>query len=456
MISRNSLLAVFWMLVLASLSFHCPAMAQTDEDISGFLQRGQECYEHGDFSGAVLEFENVLLIDRQNFSARVWLAQVYVDLKDLEKARSLLREASLQAPEHPRVVQLQKMLGEIKKPVVIETADPVINEAMVLIGSGTAMRQYGLVIPEDKVKADTLEKDLLGFDDDEIAPEKPKEKEIRLLSDFAQETGPLAEVFSVLENRGLNEALDIYFAKVIADPALAGVDDKGLLVKGNEAFAARFMNSPDDLEARYYYGALQFINGLYGESEKVLAPLKNNPGIYAERLQSMFLVLDKWRDQENQRIMQAKRAEEERLAKEAYEKEMAAKQKEDVWAKIKKRRRAGAASASAQVGNQAGATEVAAAAEMHDQGYELYKKGKLDEAVAKYEAALAIQPDNAEFNYHLGLAWTDKGLAGDAMAFNQAVSVFQRVISLAPEGKLSKDAQAMIKDIEAAKKSIGE
>ena len=93
---------------------------------------------------------------------------------------------------------------------------------------------------------------------------------------------------------------------------------------------------------------------------------------------------------------------------------------------------------------------------MHSEGYELYKKGKLDEAIARYDAALARQPDNPEYNYHLGLAWTDKGLAGDNQAFDQAITAFQKVISLVPSDKLGKDAQAMIKDIDMAKKSLGE
>jgi len=56
----------------------------------------------------------------------------------------------------------------------------------------------------------------------------------------------------------------------------------------------------------------------------------------------------------------------------------------------------------------------------------------------------------------MGLAWTDKGLAGDSAAFDRAVISFQRVISLVPDSKLAKDAQAMIRDIDSAKKTLGE
>ncbi len=93
---------------------------------------------------------------------------------------------------------------------------------------------------------------------------------------------------------------------------------------------------------------------------------------------------------------------------------------------------------------------------MHTEGYDLYKRGKLNEALEKYQAALEQHGENAELNYHMGLAWTDKGLAGDSSAFDRAVSSFHRVISLGPESKLAKDAQAMIRDIDAAKKTLGE
>ena len=164
--------------------------------------------------------------------------------------------------------------------------------------------------------------------------------------------------------------------------------------------------------------------------------------------------LGKWRDQENQRLLALKREEEERLAREQREKEEAEKKKDDIWAKLKKKRAAGNANASGSA--DAGSEGIAEAAALHSEGYELYKKGKLDEAIAKYDEALSRQADNPEYNYHLGLAWTDKGLAGDSAAFDRAITAFQRVISLAPNDKLGKDAQAMIKDIDSAKKSLGE
>ncbi len=455
MTSRIPLVAAALLIFLILGSGLFVARAQSDDDINLFLQAGQECYNKGELANAALEFENILLIDPQNFAARVWLAQVYVDMKDIDKARRVLAEASLQAPDHPRVIQLQKILGGIKKPSTrVKSVDPVVNEALTLIGSGTRVRQFGLVIPESKVVKDTSEKSLLIFEGLELAAEKPKEKDIELQNYFEPETGPLADVFVALDSQGLNAALDLYFTKILADPGLAAQNDRGLLVKGNETFSQKFADSPDSVEARYFYGTLQFINGLYADAEKILEPLKASAGEYEERLKPVFASLKRWRDQENQRVLALKQAEEERLALEAFEKEEAAKKKDDIWAKLRKKRAAGSnASGSADAGGSEGVAEAAA---MHAEGYELYKKGKLDEAIAKYDEALSRQADNPEYNYHLGLAWTDKGLAGDAPSFDRAVTAFQKVISLVPDGKLGKDAQAMIKDIDSAKKTLGE
>ncbi|OGK10637.1 MAG: hypothetical protein A2W80_01740 [Candidatus Riflebacteria bacterium GWC2_50_8] len=441
-------------LIIVILLFHSNwklVRAQTQEDIGGFLQQGQDCYQRGDLTGAALEFENVLMIDRQNFAARVWLTQVYIDLKALEKARKILREAALQAPDHPRVIELQKMLGGIKTPVSMLNVDPVKTEALSLIGSGTRLRRYGLVIPETKVASDSSERDLLVFDDIEITDFKPREPDLELETYFGQESGPLAEVFKILDRDGLNPALDLYFTKIFDDPALGAVDDKGLLARADQVFSPRFKADPDNLETRYYFAALQYMNGMYPYSEELFAKIRKEPGEYAARMAPFIARLDKWREQEDTRMAMLKQDEEERLAREAMEKEEEERFKREELARSHRRRRPDEVASGTQP-----ATPEGAAQGLHGEGYDLYKRGKLDEALEKYAAALAQHGENPELNYHMGLAWTDKGLAGDSGAFERAVASFQRVISLVPDSKLAKDAQAMIRDIDSAKKTLGE
>ncbi|HAE40616.1 MAG TPA: hypothetical protein DCG57_18580 [Candidatus Riflebacteria bacterium] len=441
-------------LIVVILLFHSDwrlVKAQTHEDISGFLQQGQDCYKRGDLTGAALEFENVLMLDRQNFAARVWLTQVYIDLKALEKARKILREASLQAPDHPRVIELQKMLGGIKTPVSMLNIDPVKTETLSLIGSGTRLRRYGLVIPEAKVASDSSERDLLVFDDIEITSEKPREPDLELETYFGKESGPLAEVFTTLDRSGLNPALDLYFTKMFADPALGAIDDKGLLTRADQVYSARFKADPDNLETRYYFAALQYMNGMYPYAEELFATIRKAPGEYASRMAPFISGIDKWREQENTRVAMLKQAEEERLAREAMEKEEEERYKREELARSNRRRRTDNVASGSQP-----ATPEGAAQGLHGEGYDLYKRGKLDEALEKYAAALEQHGENPELNYHMGLAWTDKGLAGDSAAFERAISSFQRVISLVPDSKLAKDAQAMIRDIDSAKKTLGE
>lgn len=440
------LIKTFILILFLSLTASA-SYSQTEEDIDSFIAAGQQCYERGDLVGAALEFENVLMIDERNFSARVWLAQIYADLKDLEKARSLLREAALQAPDHPRVVKLQKLLGEISKPVELPVSDPVIHETMTLLGKDTRLRKFGLVIPESKVAGDESERKLLVFDDLVVKEEKAVEKELDL-SLFAEEEGPLTPVFKAWENKGLAEALDKYFELILQDPGLASKSDKGLIAKGREFYITRLKNDSKDQQARYFSGMIAYVNGMYQEADLLLDSLRSESGKFPPALGKVLSFIDQWKNEEKQRILALKRAEEERIAAELAEKERLEKEKEkkEIWASLQKNK---------EKDEKTGESGDAEALKLHEEGYELYKKGKLEDAIEKFEAAIARDGNNAKFYYHLGLAWTDKGLAGDAAAFERAVTAFERVISIMPDEKLAKDAQSMIRDIDSARKTLG-
>ena len=447
--------------VIGVLSANSLLLAHTDEDVEDFLKAGRACYKKGLLKEAALEFENVLIIDKSNFQARIWLAQIYIDRRDFVNARKLLTEASLQAPDHPRVKDLQKLLGEAGTNVKQELVDPVIAETIAGIASATKHRKYGLVIPENKVIEENLEKKLLVSSDEafnerrEILNNIEKSREevnLGLTRHFGNENSPLAPVFDAYRNQGLNAALDKYYDLLMRDPTLASRDDKGLIDDGNKVYSIRFADSPNDPESRYYYGTLQYINGLYEEADAVLKPFRKNPGKYEEKLVPFFEGLDQWREQEKVRLAALKYEEEQRLEREAKEREKAEAEKNDVWAKVKNR-----GNNKGNDKNQDLALEAKTqASEAHNEGFKLYKKRKLDDAIAKYEEALAKDSENLEYNYHLALAWMDKGLAGDISAYEKAIIAYQKVISIDPNSKLAKDANNMINDIQQAKHSLGE
>ena len=250
----------------------------------------------------------------------------------------------------------------------------------------------------------------------------------------------------------MNAALDKYYELLMKDPTIASKDDKGLIDDGNKVYSIRFADNPNDPETRYYYGTLQYINGLYEEAEAVLKPFRKNPGKYGAKLAPFFEGLNKWQEQEKLRLAELKYEEEQRMEREAKEREKTEAEKNDVWAKIKSK---GSQSGSKKNEDLAKEEKTKAAA-LDSEGYKLYKKGKLDEAIAKYEEALSSDNENIELNYHLGLAWMDKGFAGDISAYDNAITSYQKVISIAPDSKLAKEAKSMIDDIQQAKYSLGE
>jgi tetratricopeptide (TPR) repeat protein len=451
----------YFLAIIFLLIFFSPLWAQTPTDADHFVREGISCYNQGLLHDAKLEFENALLLDKNNFEARIWLAQIYTDLKLIPQASILLREAASQAPDHPKVMQLTTLLdmtplGRRKGQIT----DPVVGEIIDDLSSNEQLRPFGLVIPEDKISIKNAEITFALDGEREVddyfeTSDSPDYGDL-----FKENTGPLAEVLRAEKNQGMQAAMDLYMDKLKANPRLAAENDEGLLGRALDMFYGRFERSPEVMENRFYYGALLYINGGYNDAEMVLRPLKGREGRFASRLRPIFAALDAWKKAEEERIMMAKKAEEEKRRLEALARERERNKKVDVWDELKKKRAGiSGTGAGAEVATASGddnPSEKAIAAVLHTQGYDLYKKGKLNEAIEKYNACLERDDKNFDCVYHLGLAWTDKGLSGEVGAFDRAISYFRRVVSEDAGGKYTEEANSMIRDITSAKQSMGE
>ncbi|HOT27078.1 MAG TPA: tetratricopeptide repeat protein [Candidatus Ozemobacteraceae bacterium] len=424
------------------------ACAQEEDDVREFLTKGQVCYQKRDLAGAALEFENVLLLDPANFEASIWLAQIYADQKNMFKARQMLQQAKRIMPTHARVIALEKLFGADKPRVSKKETDLVMHEALTLLGSGTNLRPYGLVVPERKVRAAGVQSSTMAaFEDVEIAIEPslgtaPANAPAGIDA-FAKEEGPLAPVFEARTVEGLAKALDVYFEIVGKDKTLVEQDDKGLLTEGIAFYEPKLRANASDTEAVFYYGMIQFYNGAVEEAFKLLEPLRDNETPYGDRLQVVWNEIDKRRREEEARREALRREEEAREAARIAAAEQAAAASAAI----------AAAAGSAPAGTVASASNPADA--LHAEGYELYKKGQVDAAIERFNTAISRNPNEPNYHYHLGLALTDKGLGGQYDAFDRAIESFNRVLRLAPPGeKLAKDAEAMVRDITAAKNTL--
>ncbi|HNW35094.1 MAG TPA: tetratricopeptide repeat protein [Candidatus Ozemobacteraceae bacterium] len=422
--------------------------AQEPDDVREFLQRGQACYQKRDLPGAALEFENVLLLEPSNFEASIWLAQIYADQKNMFKARQMLQQAKKIMPMHARVISLEKLFGTEKPRVTKKETDLVMHEALTLLGSGSRLRPFGLVVPEQKVHAPGVQSSTMAaFEDVEIVIEPTLATGSSAIPGgidaFAREEGPLAAVFEARTVGGLTKALDAYFEIVGRDKTLMEQDDRGLLKEGFDFYAPKYRANASDSEAVYYFGLIQFYNGSVDEACKMLEPLRESDSPFKDRLQVVWAEIDKRRRDEEARREAIKRDEE---AREAARQAAAAEASATAAA-------VAAAAGSAPTGSVASAASPADA--MHAEGYDLYKKGQVDAAIEKFNTAISRNPNEPTYYYHLGLALTDKGLGGQYDAFDRAIEAFNRVLRLAPPGeKLAKDAEAMIRDITAAKSTL--
>lgn len=430
----------------ASLLTFSPCGAQEGGEANEFLQRGVELYKTRSLLEAVVEFENVLLIEPGNIDAQIWLVKTYADLKQVKKARDLFGKVRKLAPDHPQVKDLMKLFGAPPAKPKVKEGDLVMHETLTLLGSGTAVRQYGLVIPETRVRRP--EKAEITFDTD--GQEKPDDGltlaaglDGKDLSKFDADEGPLSEAFDLWASDGLSAGLLKYFELVLRDRSLGSLDDHKILEEGAAYFRPRFATNPADEEARFFIGMIEYLNGNIAQAIEGLEPLRQSDRSFRPLLEPVFAEMDKRKAEEEARKLALKREEEEKERQRQAALEAAAAA--SATAMIE------ASAASGTMGPNAAANALDAA---DNEGYEMYKKGQLDQAIEKFNFSIKGNPKEPKYYYHLGLAYTDKGLGGALDSFDRAIEAFNRVIQLDNGGKMAKDAEVMIRDLVSARNSM--
>ncbi|MBF0407212.1 MAG: tetratricopeptide repeat protein [Candidatus Riflebacteria bacterium] len=463
----NRVPASFFLCVL--ISFLVSGVHASDNsDVLDFLKSGETLYKNRDLVSAEVEFENVLLVDPSNIDAQIWLIKVYADRKKIQKARDLFEKVSKQAPSNPRLKELKGIFAvdAPKKAKQKKEPDPVIFETITLLGQKPVSRKFGFVVPEEKVTRKTLPEpsldesgSALTLSDDPlissntqkpaVAEKPPAAASMPEIEAFhVKDDGPLAAAFDEWSVNGLPKGLLKYFELVMADRSLASLEDHNILSEGDKYFKPRLEADPSNEDNHFYMGMISFIGGDTARAIELLEPIRNTTKPYKELLSLVFLEFDKFLAFEKERVRIAQKEREDSANKKREETEAQAK-----------------AAAKNQAANQnpgqntdvplTAPPEGANTAEGFDaEGYDFYKKGRLDDAVEKFKIAIKSNPNEPKFHYHLGLAMTDKGLAGTIDSFDRAIEAFNKVIQLDPGSKLAKDAEVMVRDIVAAKSSL--
>ena len=93
---------------------------------------------------------------------------------------------------------------------------------------------------------------------------------------------------------------------------------------------------------------------------------------------------------------------------------------------------AAAATASGGAGGTAGVDA------LYNQGVIAWNAGKIDDAQAKFEEALKVNPDHPDSHYQLGMALLNKG------KLPAAVAQFEAYLKLAPDGQYAATAKSMV------------
>lgn len=437
--------------------------SQTVDDIKDFLNSGIKLYKNGKLDEALIEFENVLLLDPNNFEAQLWLAQIYIDKKQLSRARILLEKLSKHKPNHPKV---NALISLINKPTSDNNQKSISNVSSrkssskdIIISSNLLHKnsakksKLGIVIPESNVKKkESISINLL---DERKSLENNENKEelsaFNTFENILKPDDPIDEIILLMKQEGIKTALDRYFELIFSNPELISHNDRGLLKRGLDEFLPTLEKNPQNLEARYYVGVIFYLNGQVLDAYRTLLPLKENSSTYSDKIEKIFADIEIKKAQEEAILAKMQKNENsiDNSGKNGTNKNIQFtendQQKNDE--KIQNN-----ISASSDISSESQQPENK---DYTQEGYDLYKKGHLDKSIEYFNKAIQVKPNEAKAYYYLGLAYTDKALSGDVQSYDKALEAFSKVLQLEPaDSKLAKDSDLMIKDIMQAKQLL--
>ena len=75
--------------------------------------------------------------------------------------------------------------------------------------------------------------------------------------------------------------------------------------------------------------------------------------------------------------------------------------------------------------------------ELYDRAVDLVAEGQLDEAIAVYQEALALDPEFADALHGIAMAYADKGM------FDEAITYGRRLVELSPDDTLAHTSLSM-------------
>jgi tetratricopeptide (TPR) repeat protein len=372
---------------------------QYSENLIEALQRADHLYRQSQVKEALVEFENVLLLDEGNQKGLTGVLRCHLRLGNLSEARRTMESVERYSLDKEMIKQLHKQLEEAER------------------------------VQDQLAAQEFFEEQIEDFE----AASKParrqdSSKSVVPVAAFQQNTpqGRFARAIQIHRKGYSSQAIPLYIEAIMDEPNLLFANDHGLMDLSRAYYSTANKADPRNLKTMFI---LAWIWEQYSNEERAKSLYANVVEQATKNSRESRVAkakLTEFRDRERQRLERAA-TENERLI-----------QDKERFRRL-------------QIAN--GKFKGYSPEEYQTKGLRYLEEKDLTEAIIHLQGAVRISPTDPQAHYYYAMAQVESAFAGNENGFSIAKRELETTLSLDPDPLLRKKARELLNTLTTEKES---
>lgn len=362
------------------------------ENIVEALQRGEYLWRQNNITEALIEFENVMLMDETNIKGLTGIFRCHLKMNQLAEARDILESIQRFSMNSSTVEKLRQLLNDAEKVADQEAAETFFQQQLEDFSTATESKEPEVRQTPKPLKSASIK-----------TPQGKFAKSIQLHK----------KGFTV-------QAIPLFMEALMEEKSLLFANDHGLLNSAREYYIRSSQANPKDVKNWFI---MAWISEQYADIEKTKELYQKITEI-ASRDSSEYRIanakLTEIKSKEGE-IEKARRLEQERLEKDTQR-----------FRRI-------------QISN--GQYEKYSITDYTTKGLEYYDAKNIPEAVIHLQGAIKVDPQNPETHYHYAMIQVESAFNGNENGFSIAKRELETCLNLDPEPGLRVKAIELLKTL---------
>ncbi len=358
------------------------------ENIAEALQQGEFLWKSREIESALIEFENVLLMEPSNVKGMTGVFNCYLRLERLDDARDML----------------DKIRGTSMSETLVERLQDALDEAERLEDQKAARDFFAL-----------QRDDFLSATEAPPPPKGPEVKEVVLKTDTAR--GKFAKALQLHRKGYTVQAIPLFMDAIMEDGNLIYANDYKLMEASRDYYSRQVELEPKNLKNLFILGWIweHYMN--QDEAEKIYKQVLTHAGQQSPEAQVANGKLQQIA-QERERLAVVRAQEEEELRRDS-----------ERFRKL-------------QISN--GKFSGYSDGEYLELGKQYLEEKNLEEAIIHLQGAIRVLPEDPHSHYYYALAQMESAWKGNDNGFFIAKRELEQTLELNPPADLRQKSQQLL------------